>query len=412
MADDAPQPDEAPQAAPAPQAEKPPTQDKVPAKSPTQDKVAEVPTQDKVPTQDEVVAGGGGNWPGERADWRVANVGSVWPGGPNAGLRRRFLVGVAFVAPSLVIVASIYFIVRGEDGRAQPQSGALSAQSAPSSSPSQFPGDAEEDAAELPEPTGDAGRSLEQPSQLVPEVSAAGPALPGFEDEMGDEEPAPSKPAPPKHFATVQDAASGSCSTESVDGLSRQIIDQARCIKPNEFVPLPKRANLVMAPNVYPYLELGARDHLLRALDAHKSATMTINSALRTVAQQYLVSHWSLSKICGVQLATRPGESNHEIGTALDIKEAAGWRPALEAQDFHWLGASDRVHFDYKPVSTSTHGATDVLAFQKLWNRNHKDDAISESGRFDPPTEQRLKKAPPSGFALGASCAKVSTRAR
>ena len=55
----------------------------------------------------------------------------------------------------------------------------------------------------------------------------------------------------------------GSCSTESVDGLSRQIIDQARCIKPNEFVPLPKRANLVMAPNVYPYLELGARDHLL-----------------------------------------------------------------------------------------------------------------------------------------------------
>ena len=200
----------------------------------------------------------------------------------------------------------------------------------------------------------------------------------------------------------------GSCSTESVDGLSRQIIEQARCIKPNEFAPLPKRTNLVMAPNVYPYLELGARDHLLRALDAHKGMTMTINSALRTVAQQYLVSHWSLSKICGVQMATRPGESNHEIGTALDIKEAASWRPALEAQDFKWLGASDRVHFDYKPAPT--HAATDVLAFQKLWNRNHKDDVISESGRFDAATEQRLKKAPPSGFALGASCAKGRPR--
>ena len=201
----------------------------------------------------------------------------------------------------------------------------------------------------------------------------------------------------------------GTCSTESVDGLSRQIIDQARCLKPNEFVPLPKRANLVMAPNVYPYLELGARDRLLKALDSKKSQTMTINSALRTVAQQYLVSHWSLSKICGVQMATRPGESNHEIGTALDIKEAASWRPALEAQDFKWLGAADRVHFDYKSASP-TRAATDVLAFQKLWNRNHKDDAISESGRFDAATEQRLKKAPPSGFALGASCSKSRPR--
>ena len=246
---------------------------------------------------------------------------------------------------------------------------------------------------------------------MVPGVQGAeGAALPsGFEDDTGDDEPIPSKPAPPKHFATVQDAAMGSCSTESVDGLSRQIIDQARCLKPNEFVPLPKRPNLVMAPNVYPYLELGARDHLLRALDSKKGQTMTVNSALRTVAQQYLVSHWSLTKICGVQMATRPGESNHEIGTALDIKEAGSWRPALEAQDFKWLGASDRVHFDYKSASP-TRAATDVLAFQKLWNKNHKDDAITESGRFDAPTEQRLKKSPPSGFPLGASCGKQRSR--
>jgi len=78
----------------------------------------------------------------------------------------------------------------------------------------------------------------------------------------------------------------------------------------------------------------------------------------------------------------------------------------LEAQDFKWLGASDRVHFDYKSASP-TRVATDVLAFQKLWNRNHKDDAINETGRFDAPTEQRLKKAPPSGFPLGASCGKA-----
>ena len=329
-------------------------------------------------------------------------------------MRRKLLIGVAFVAPSLVIVTSSYFIVSGGKPRDVSTVSAVSAQPVASSSPSQFPGEIEDDGSELSEPANDAGSSIEQPNQVVPELSApgaAGPgvAVPGFEDEIGDEEPPAQKPAPPKHFATVQEAAMGSCSTESVDGLSRQIIDQARCLKPNEFVPLPKRANLIMAPNVYPYLELGARDHLLKALDSKKGQTMTINSALRTVAQQYLVSHWSLSKICGVQMATRPGESNHEIGTALDIKEAASWRPALEAQDFKWLGASDRVHFDYRSASP-TRTATDVLAFQKLWNRNHKEDAINESGRFDAATEQRLKKSPPGGFALGASCSKPRSR--
>ena len=387
--------------------EEPPRADTVPPADPPSPAVPP-PTQDEVsPTQDEVS-------PRERLVRRAAGgVGQRQTRRVRSALRQRLLIGVGFVVPSLVIAASLYFIVRGGEQGAQVPAGAIiNARPAPSSSPSRFPGEIEDDGVEVGEVTpSDGGTSLEQPNQVVPDVAASGAALPpGFEDETGDEEPpAPSKPAPPKHFATVQDAAMGSCSTESVDGLSRQIIDQARCMKPNEFVPLPKRANLVMAPNVYPYLELGARDHLLKALDSKKSQTMTINSALRTVAQQYLVSHWSLSKICGVQMATRPGESNHEIGTALDIKEAGTWRPALEAQEFKWLGASDRVHFDYKSASP-TRIATDVLAFQKLWNRNHKEDAISESGRFDSATEQRLKKSPPSGFALGASCAKPRPR--
>jgi len=397
MADDAPPPD-------APVALVP-TQDSAQRTSP--EPAQPEPTQPE-PTQDWV--------PEPTQDWvpPLPQPTQDWGRRKRAGGRERLLMGVAFVAPLAVIGASVYFIVWGGQGRGQPQLGAISARPAPASAPTQFPGEADDDAAELAEASADAGHSLEQPNQTVPEVSSAEPSAgaalpPGFEDDTGDEEPAPSKPTPPKHFSTVQDAAMGSCSTESVDGLSRQIIEQARCMKPNEFVPLPKRPNLIMAPNVYPYLELGARDHLLRALDSKKSQTMTINSALRTVAQQYLVSHWSLSKICGVQMATRPGESNHEIGTALDIKEAGSWRPLLEAQEFKWLGASDRVHFDYKSASP-TRVATDVLAFQKLWNRNHKDDAITESGRFDAPTEQRLKKSPPSGFALGASCGKARPR--
>lgn len=258
----------------------------------------------------------------------------------------------------------------------------------------------------------------------VPSVPAATPAVPAtpapsgsgvpselmgsdmLDYESDDGEPREAKPPTPKHFSTVAQAAVDSCTTASVDGLSRQIIAQARCIKPNAFVPLPSRPNLVIASQVFPYLELGARDRLLKALDAKPKQRMTINSALRTVAQQYLVWRWSATKRCGVPLATPPGESNHEIGTALDIAEAGTWRQALEAQQFKWLGPSDRVHFDYKGPGASSGNGTDVLAFQKLWNRNHPADKISEDGRYSPAVEQRLKRSPPDGFELGPSCAK------
>ena len=171
-------------------------------------------------------------------------------------------------------------------------------------------------------------------------------------------------------------------------------------------MPLPSRPNLVVGEHVFAYLESSARDGLLRALDARKKSTMTINSALRTVAQQYLVWRWSASKRCGVQLATPPGESNHETGLALDIAEQADWRQTLEQHDFHWLGQIDRVHFDYKgdTGSSSSQRAVDVLAFQQLWNRNNPSDPIAESGHYSPETEQRLKKAPADGFAIGSVC--------
>lgn len=264
-------------------------------------------------------------------------------------------------------------------------------------------------------------KSAEGPNVALPAAPAAQASPSALPSELGgdagevldyesdDGEPHPAKPAaPPKRFDTVQQAAIESCTTASVDGLSRQIIAQARCIRPNAFVPLPSRPNLVVASQVFPYLELEARDQLVKAVDAHPKVKMTINSALRTVAQQYLVWRWSATKRCGVPLATPPGQSNHEIGTALDIAEAASWRPALEARNFKWLGPSDRVHFDYKGRTSAGRGGTDVLAFQKLWNRNHPTDKIAEDGRYSPATEQRLKQAPAEGFKLGPSCAKPS----
>lgn len=291
------------------------------------------------------------------------------------------------VGLSGVIALDIFFMLKTDARRRAP--GAVTAAAPPPPTPA---------AALAPAPAGSASASDDGP--------ASGDGQDYYESDDGEPRAPSNKPSgPSKHFATVAQAAIDSCTTASVDGLSRQIIAQARCIKPNAYVPLPSRPNLTIASQVFPYLELEARDRLLKALDSKPKQKMTINSALRTVAQQYLVWRWSATKRCGVPLATPPGESNHEIGVALDIAEAGSWRPALEAQQFKWLGQSDRVHFDYRGGGANPSSShTDVLAFQKLWNRNHPTDKITEDGKYSTAVEQRLKQSPPDGFQLGPSC--------
>jgi hypothetical protein len=301
--------------------------------------------------------------------------------------RRALVIGAAFLVPCVVIALGVWSMIRAvEQNEAGPAPSAL----------------------EGSQPAPSALGAVPAAPESAPSSGAAESAE--FIDETDDGEPSGAKRAPPKRYATVHQAATESCSTDSVEGLSKQIIEQARCIRPNAFVPLPSRKNLVVSSNVFPYLELEARNGLVRALDANPSKRMTLNSALRTVAQQYLVSRWGAGKRCGVQLATQPGQSNHEIGAAVDIAEPNQWKSALEAQQFRWLGASDRVHFDFRGTSARSKTATDVLAFQMLWNRNNPKDPIAADGRYSASTEQRLKKAPPGGFANGPVCGKTAAK--
>src|SRR5690606_20365861 len=145
-------------------------------------------------------------------------------------------------------------------------------------------------------------------------------------------------------------------------------------------------------------------DRLLKVLDAYPDVTMTVNSALRTVAQQVLLSKWGETRRCGVPMAAKPGESNHETGLALDVKEAATWRKPLEAAGFKWMGKKDPVHFDYAGPRARDHRGLDVRAFQRLWTRNHPDDPLAETGKVDAKTKARLAKAPAAGFPVGARC--------
>ncbi|NUO48958.1 MAG: hypothetical protein HOV80_08895 [Polyangiaceae bacterium] len=204
---------------------------------------------------------------------------------------------------------------------------------------------------------------------------------------------------------SVLEAADGGCSTLAVKGLSLQIIAQSNCISPGAFIEIPAAANVTMQDTVFPFLEEPAQAALVAAVTANPRTSMTINSALRTVAQQYLLYRWYQQNRCSISLAATPGTSNHETGLALDISQHDTWRPILESKGFAWLGSSDPVHFDYAGAGAVDYRGTDVLAFQMLWNENHPDDPIDEDGEWGPETEARMIDAPAEGFPIGASCA-------
>lgn len=203
---------------------------------------------------------------------------------------------------------------------------------------------------------------------------------------------------------TVGDAVSSTCTTSSVKGLSLQIIAEAQCILPDSYAAVPDRANLSFGANVFGFLEAPARDALVKALDANPGKTMSVNSMLRTVAQQYLLYRWYQLGKCGIGLAAKPGNSNHETGLAMDINEYSTWKTPLANVGFKWYGSGDKVHFDYAGKGAVSYKGVDVEAFQRLWNRNHPEDLIDADGVWGPQTEARMKKAPPDGFALGADC--------
>jgi hypothetical protein len=140
------------------------------------------------------------------------------------------------------------------------------------------------------------------------------------------------------------------------------------------------------------------------AAQKERGVPLEVNSALRTLPQQYLLYRWYKSGRCNIGLAASPGQSNHESGLAIDVEDNAGWQKVMANHDMKWLGASDPVHFDYVGEGRVDLGGLSVLAFQKLWNRNHPEDQIAEDSAYGDDTERRLALAPVGGFAKGADC--------
>ncbi len=248
-----------------------------------------------------------------------------------------------------------------------------------------------------------ARRSIDRRTGAVQALVAA-LALSGCGGAPGGEPDGPEPVGEAIQAETVAEAVQNGCSTASVKALAQQVVEQADCATPGAYVAVPAQPNVDFGAAVFAYLEQPARDAFVAAAKKHPGTTMTVNSMLRTVVQQYMLYRWYQNQQCGIGLAAKPGNSNHETGLALDVSEHGTWQAALEAEGFQWYGGADPVHFDYAGPDAVVHKGTDVLAFQQLWNSNNPGDPIDEDGVYGPQTQARIEKSPAGGFAKGANC--------
>jgi hypothetical protein len=200
---------------------------------------------------------------------------------------------------------------------------------------------------------------------------------------------------------TVSDYHTGTCSTAVVLALSMQIAEEVHCLAPDALVPFEEGGGIVFVGSaVLPYVSAAAKADLQDAVAAH-GGELRVTSGFRTVAQQYLLRKWFELGRCGITAAAQPGSSNHQSGRALDISNYGEWSSILPM--YGWAQTvlpHDPVHFDH--LGSPDNRGLDVLAFQRLWNRNHPGDPIAEDGLYGPQTAARLAAAPAGGFELGA----------
>jgi hypothetical protein len=194
----------------------------------------------------------------------------------------------------------------------------------------------------------------------------------------------------------------GGCSTFVVDGLSKQLIAEQNCIRANALVSFSGKKGISIGSNVYPYHEPKAAAGLEAAATA---SGLSINSAFRTIAQQYLLYQWYQKGECGISLAAVPGNSNHETGIAVDVGNYSSEISNMANHGWtHSYPSSDPVHFDYTAGGTIDLRSESVLAFQKLWNLNNPNAKIAEDGEYGPMTASKIAASPATGFAKGSTC--------
>jgi hypothetical protein len=188
--------------------------------------------------------------------------------------------------------------------------------------------------------------------------------------------------------------ASGSCdSAGQTAGITNQIIAELNSMG---YTFRALDANLAHCSGFQCSLQASAADSLETAVRSVNDF-ITLNSAFRSCAEQYLLYEYYRSGTCGITLAAQPGSSNHEGGRAIDTSYYDHWAPILANYGWtHTYPSSDPVHFDF--TGASDIASQNLLAFQRLWNRNNPGSKISEDGIYGLETESALNRAPCNGW--------------
>jgi hypothetical protein len=187
--------------------------------------------------------------------------------------------------------------------------------------------------------------------------------------------------------ATVSSFITSSCSTSVVLGLATQVANEVSCLNPSALTRFSSGNGITFSGNaVLPFLAANAKADLL------KVGSVQINSAFRTVPQQFLLLAWFNQGRCGITSAAAVGRSNHESGRALDLANASSKITVMANHGWSHDVPNDPPHFDH--LSSADIRGRDTLAFQRLWNRNNPNDKIAEDSDYGPQTEARLKKSP------------------
>ena len=196
-----------------------------------------------------------------------------------------------------------------------------------------------------------------------------------------------------KTFACILGTQTG-CSTDVAQGLTNQIIAQ---MKTNgySFTTLDSTWIKCSSPCVN-QLQTAAANALANAAKS-KNDYITLNSAMRSSAQQYLLYTWYQKHICSIGLAATPGTSNHEGGRAIDTSYYSYWLSSLQSNGWtHSYPTDDPVHFDY--YASSDLAKQNLIAFQQLWNKYNPTKTISVDGIYGTNTANAFYNSPCTGW--------------
>jgi MYXO-CTERM domain-containing protein len=195
---------------------------------------------------------------------------------------------------------------------------------------------------------------------------------------------------------SVAQAAARTCAQDTgvVKELSKQLVDAMLCLNPGVLARFDGAPGITVSSNTFPYVVAEAVPRLRAAASR---VGLQVNSALRSLAAQWVLYN-AYARGCTGTITARPGTSRHESALALDIENYGSAKSPLASNGFEWYGSDDAVHFTY--LTGPDLKGQSILAFQKLWNRNHPEAPLAETSTFDSATSSRLGASPAGGFAV------------